>query len=71
MGQRHAPATALAVYVAKGTLVIDLVDRRGKQLEWLSIAKEKLEPVQKQKASEITERVVSKCSSSTRVRNEV
>jgi hypothetical protein len=54
------PGNSTAVYVDKGTLVIDIADRKTKQLEWRGIAKAKLDPEQKEKSFEIAEKAVAK-----------
>jgi hypothetical protein len=54
------PGNSTGVFVEKGTLVIDLADRRAKQLEWRGIAKAKLDPDQAEKAFEIVEKAIVK-----------
>jgi hypothetical protein len=53
-------ATSTSVYVDKGTLVVDLADRRAKQLKWRATAKAKLDPDQHEKSLEIIEKAVVK-----------
>jgi len=53
-------ATSTSVYVDKGTLVVDLADRRAKQLKWRGTAKANLDPDQQEKSLEIIEKAVVK-----------
>jgi hypothetical protein len=54
------PGNSTAVYVDKGTLVVDIADRKTKQLLWRGIAKAELDPEQKEKSFEIAEKAVAK-----------
>lgn len=54
------PGNSTASYVDKGTLIVDLVDRRAKQLQWRGTAKAKVDPEQKEKSFEIVENAVAK-----------
>jgi len=54
------PGNSTAVYVDKGTLVVDIVDRRAKQLKWRGTAKAKLAPEQQEKSLEIIEKAIAK-----------
>jgi hypothetical protein len=49
-----------AVFVDKGTLVVDLVDRRAKQLKWRGTAKANLDPEQQEKSLETIEKAIVK-----------
>ena len=53
-------ATSTAVYVDKGTLVVDLADRRAKHLKWRGTAKANLDPDQQEESLEIIEKAVVK-----------
>jgi hypothetical protein len=52
--------SSTAEFVAKGTLVVDLVDRQAKQLKWRGTAKASLDPEQQKKSLEIIEKAVVK-----------
>jgi hypothetical protein len=54
------PGNSTSVYVDKGTLVVDIVDRQAKQLKWRGTAKAKLDPEQKEKSLEIIEKAIEK-----------
>ena len=54
------PGNSTASYVEKGTLIVDLVDRRAKQLQWRGTAKGKIDPEQKEKSLELVENAVAK-----------
>jgi len=54
------PGNSTSVVVDKGTLVIDLVDRHAKQLQWRGIAKAKVDPEEVEKSFEIVEKAVAK-----------
>src|SRR5262249_55144217 len=47
-----------SVFVDKGTLVIDVVDRNLKKLKWRGIAKGNLDPEQQEKSLEIIEKSI-------------
>jgi hypothetical protein len=49
-----------AVYVDKGTLVVDLVDRRAKQLKWRGTAKAALDPEHQEKWLAVIEKSLAK-----------
>jgi hypothetical protein len=52
--------TSAAKYVDKGTLVVDLVDRRAKQLKWRGTAKASLDTTQQDKRLAVIEKAVAK-----------
>jgi hypothetical protein len=52
--------SSTVMYVNKGTLVVDLVDRRAKQLKWRGTAKANLDPEQQEKSLDIIEKAVTK-----------
>jgi len=54
------PGNSSAVYIDKGTLVVDLADRASKQLVWRGIAKANLDPDQQEKAMETIEKSIAK-----------
>ena len=51
---------SVSVEVAKGTMVIDLVDRKAKKLKWRGIAKANVDPDQQEKTMETLEKAISK-----------
>jgi hypothetical protein len=59
-GDSPLAGSSTVVYVDKGTLVVDLVDRRAKQLKWRGTAKANLDPEQQEKSLEIIEKAVAK-----------
>ena len=49
-----------AVYIDKGTLVVDLIDRRAKQLKWRGTAKAALDPEHQEKWLAVIEKALAK-----------
>jgi hypothetical protein len=56
----YMPGSSTAVYIPKGTLVVDLADPHTKQLRWRGIANAKLDPQQKEKSLQKIEKSVEK-----------
>jgi hypothetical protein len=54
------PGNSSSVYVDKGTLVVDIVDRKAKQIKWRGTAKADVDPSQAEKSMEIIEKAVAK-----------
>jgi hypothetical protein len=52
--------SSTVMYINKGTLVVDLVDRRAKQLKWRCTVKANLDPEQQEKSLDIIEKAVAK-----------
>lgn len=49
-----------AVFIDKGTLVIDVVERAAKKLRWRGVAQANLDPDQQEKSLEIVEKAIVK-----------
>jgi hypothetical protein len=49
-----------AVFIDKGTLVIDLVERAAKKLRWRGVAQANLDPEQQEKSLEIIEKSIAR-----------
>lgn len=56
----YRPGSSTAIYIPKGTLVIDLADPHTHQLRWRGIANAKLDPQQKEKSLQKIEKSVEK-----------
>jgi hypothetical protein len=54
------PGNSTSVYVDKGTLVVDIADRKTKGIIWRGVAKAKIDPEQVEKSFEIAEKAVAK-----------
>ena len=63
------PGNSSAVYIDKGTLVIDLADRASKQLVWRGIAKANLDPQKQEKSMETIEKSIAKMFKQYPVKN--
>ena len=56
----YMPGSSTAIYIKKGTLVIDLADPHTKALRWRGIATAKLDPQKKEKSLQTIENSVVK-----------
>jgi hypothetical protein len=52
--------SSTVMYVNKGTLVVDLVDRRAKQVKWRGTVKANLDPEQQEKSLEIIQKAIAR-----------
>ena len=56
----YMPGSSTAIYIPKGTLVLDLADPHAKQLRWRGVAKCELNPQNKEKSLQTIEKSIEK-----------